>query len=177
MNEKETRALFASARSGDKQAFGIIYKEYFTPVFRYLYLKTGNRENAEDLTQTVFLKIYLAMDRFKNVKGKSVLAYFFTIARNSFIDFSRKRREVPAGLVEEIGAIEQKDLLAQIDDRYKLEKIKKTIEKLDKLQKEVIIMKFFSQLENREIADILGKSEATIRKIQSRALSKIRELL
>ena len=85
------RELIFAARDGDSQAFALLYEEFFTPVFRYIFSKIGDRNDAEDLTQNVFVLAFGAIKNFED-QQKSPLAYFFTIARNLIIDFWRKKK-------------------------------------------------------------------------------------
>ena len=90
-NEIDAKELMRLAKDGDSEAFGLLYSKYFVPVFRYIYLRLKNKEEAEDLAQTVFLRVYKSLTRFRD-QGKEPLAYFFTIARNAIIDYWRKKK-------------------------------------------------------------------------------------
>lgn len=171
------KSVLNKAVSGDKKAFGFLYDLYFTPVFRYIYLRTKNKEEAEDLAQSVFLKAYKSIQNFEDT-GKSPLAYFFTIARNTVIDFWRKKKDLLFG--------DDETVMANIPDiapsPHELSERKDTIlglrEALRTLtdeQQEVIILKFINELSNKEIADILDKTEESIRQLQFRALKALRD--
>ena len=167
--------LIQRAKDGDEAAFGLLYRQYFTPVFRYIYARTKNKEETEDLTQTVFLKIYQSVGRFE-WRGKSPLAYFFTVARNVVIDFYRKKKAIYVEDVEE-----QKVELTQEEIKRCVEQgdvkifVDSAVKGLSNFYQEVITLKFLKELTNKEIAEILGKSETAIRQAQCRALKKLRE--
>ena len=84
-SKNNPKILMELAKGGDSEAFGHIYHLYLTPVYRFIYFRLRNKEEAEDLTQTVFLKVYQSIHAFQ-VKNQSPLAYFLTIARNTVID-------------------------------------------------------------------------------------------
>ena len=178
-NIENLNSLMAQAGAGDAEAFDRIYTEFLTPVYRYVYLRTQNRQLAEDLTQTVFIKAFESLPRFVN-QHRQPLAYFFTIARNAIIDFRRKRQielaEFNDEIIQEIEdvAVRPDMILIQDDDRTE---IQKALAELSEDESEVITLKFMNGLPNREIAEILGKTEANIRKIQSRAIQNLRILL
>ena len=91
--EKDPKQLMQLAKNGDTEAFGQLYELYFKPVYRYIYLRTKSKEEAEDLSQVVFIKIFKSIGGFQE-QNKQPLAYFFTIARNTVIDHWRKKKDI-----------------------------------------------------------------------------------
>lgn len=174
--EKDPRALIILAKEGNKEAFSDLYELYFVPVFRYIYHRVGSREEAEDLAQTVFLKVYNSIYRFEE-KGKSPLAYFFTVARNTVIDHARKKKEITVDDLEQVspGALNiEKDIHESIDREKNLTLIKEAMEDLTEEQREIVSLKFISGLSNMEIAEMIGKNEGAVRQLQCRALKALR---
>jgi RNA polymerase sigma-70 factor (ECF subfamily) len=180
----EPLELMQRTQDGDTAAFGELYELYFVPVFRYLYGRLGDRQTAEDLAQTVFLKIFKSIHHFRN-QGKSPLAYFLTVARNTLFDFYKKKKDLVIGENVKDGEVNLfntiKDTEATPEEAWALvenqQQFKKVIDQLRGDQKEVIFLKFIRELSNREIAEILGKKEEAIRQIQCRALKKLRHYL
>src|SRR3989344_5112069 len=80
------------AIDGDKEAFGILYEEYFTPIYRFIYFRVKNRTDAEDISQNVFIKAYSSIGNYKE-HGVPFLAWLYTIARNTTIDYWKKKRD------------------------------------------------------------------------------------
>jgi RNA polymerase sigma-70 factor (ECF subfamily) len=171
----DPRDLARRAAGGDRDAFALLYDLYFTPVFRYIYFRVRNREEAEDLAQTVFIKGYESMARFKDM-GKPPLAFFFTIARNMIISAWRKKREIP---VEDIGifAHDEIHLGKEIEQAEMVKKIHASLSHLTPEQAEVVVLRFINELSSKEIAGILGKSEEAVRQMQSRAIRVLRKHL
>jgi len=169
--------LMRQAKNGDSEAFGHLYEMYFTPVYRYIYLRLKNKEIANDLTQNVFLKIFQSVVRWQE-RNTSPLAYFFTVARNTVIDYYKKKKEIKIENPEQVlnqlpdEAFNAEELLEKKDVS---ETVYRAIHCLTDDQQEVIIMKFINELSNIEIAETLGKTEEAIRQIQSRALQMLRE--
>src|SRR4051812_29095954 len=89
----ELRKIVERAKKGDEDAFGFLYTTYYTPIYRYCRVRLPTKEDAEDLAQEVFIKGYRAFGNF-TLRGASVLPFFYTIAKNSLIDF-RKRKRLP----------------------------------------------------------------------------------
>ncbi len=181
IDNSQAKVLMQQAKQGDEAAFALLYENFYTPIFRYIYSKVGQREMAEDMAQTVFMKAFQSRESFS--VGPTPIAYFFTIARNLVIDHYRKKSEVLIDNQED-----GQDMFSQIPDEEmnphdrfldseKIGFIQNLIHKLKPEYKEVIEMKFLQQLSNKEIAEATGKSEQNIRQIQVRALRKLKELL
>lgn len=169
--------LMRLAKAGSRDAFGMIYNLYFTPIYRYIQFRVKNKAEAEDLTHTVFLKAYESIGSFR-VQNSAPLAYFFTVARNTVINFWRKKKElIPADPDEFFGKIAsaQKGLQHAAEDKETTGAVHDLLQELTDDQQEVIILKFINELANPEIAAITGKNEAAIRQLQFRALKELRE--
>lgn len=173
-------ALMRQAKGGDREAFGELYKMYFTPVYRFIYFKVGTKEVAEDITQTVFLRIYEARDRFEERTRSSLLAYFFAIARNAVIDHWRKKKDalleetfLDPSLVKDNAA----SPLEETEQRLTAQRMQGVLCKLTSDQQEVIALKFMQEFSNQEIAVFLGKSKEAVRQLQCRALKALRTSL
>ncbi len=173
------KVLMQLAKSGNTEAFGRLYEIYFVPVFRYIYYRIKNREETEDLVQTVFLKAYRSIPNFEE-QNKSPLAYFFTIARNAVIDYWRARKNNRSGDPEQI--FEQiADNRTNPTDAVEKEGVKKilhrAIAQLTEDQREVVTLKFINGMSNKEIAGLLEKTEEAVRQLQCRGLKTLRQIL
>ncbi len=166
--------LIEKAKAGDEGAFDELYNFYFSPIYKYAYFRLKSKNEAEDLTQDVFLKAFKAISRYRQEKT-SFLAYLLTIARNSIIDFWRKKRPTPLDSVNEAEFAETASQPEEQEQRERKEKIKRAMTNLSDDQYEIIALKFFSELSNAEIAKILNKSEEAVRQGQLRALKKLKE--
>ncbi len=172
----DPRQLIIDAKNGDTKAFGSLYELYYVPVFRYIYIRTTQRQLAEDLTQTVFVKAFENIGRYQ-ATASPPLAYLFTIARNSVIDHWKKKKDIL--FQEEDAAVSnipdhRQDIAHHAEIKSSADKIKEAIAQLPPDQQDVVTMKFINELNNKEIAETLGKSEDAIRQLQSRALKTLR---
>lgn len=157
----------------DKESFEYFYQTLATPIYRFLYLKTGKKEVAEDLMQDTFVKLYKAQ------KEGSVLttskSYIYTIAKNTLTDYYRKKK--PVLLDEEMEttiADDTQDIIGVIDLEHEIARLRKSLALLTEEQREVVEMRFMQDMSGREIADILGKKEDAVRQLQARALKTLR---
>lgn len=169
------RRTVARAKGGDREAFGVLYARFFTPVYRYIFVRVGNPSDADEIAQDVFLKSLAAFVRFE-ARGDSPLPYFFTIARNLIIDRSRKKRwepEDPAVLDRERAAGDNPSGDAM--RREDAEQLRAAIEILPESEREAVTLRFLSELSYKEIAATTGRSEDAIRQSVSRGLRSLRE--
>ncbi len=175
--EEQIRAYFLAAKGGDQEAFSFIYKEYFTPIYRYVWSRTKSRTDADDLAQEVFLKAYRSLERF-NLTAVSPLAYFYTIARNVVIDWQRKKHDIPTEdeILDSIAddSLDPSRIVIQ-DEQRKI--ISDALPELTAGVREVIEMKFLQELSTEEVAEKLGKTEGAVRQLQMRGLQALREIL
>jgi len=168
--------IIDQAKHGDQEAFSYLYTNYFTPVYRYLYLRTGSKADSEDMVQDVFIKAYVSFERY-SYQGTSPLAYFYTIARNTLIDHRRKKK---APVLDEDQLMEIADPANNPEENllkeHAAEDLHKKLNLLPEDQQEVIILKFINELSTKEIADALEKSEESVRQLQSRGLKALRNI-
>ena len=170
------RTLIREAQAGNSKAFDEIYQAFLTPIYRYVYYRVKRKEDAEDISQTVFLKAYQSLHRFEHTQS-SPLAYFYSIARNAVIDHWRKKGEL---FLDDIGddGFDIPDHSA--GERRTLEKIwaeeltREGIGNLTLLEAEAVTLRFLHDFSNAHIAEVLGKSEEAIRQLQSRGLRKMK---
>jgi RNA polymerase sigma-70 factor (ECF subfamily) len=162
------------AKAGDKAAFADVYTSLFVPVYRYILRRVGNRSDAEDLTQTVFVRLYTSASPF-TAEGKSPLHYLFTMARNLLADYWKKQSSTPVvELDAEITDVGNSQNRQKVEDELT---IAAALEKLEGDERTVVQEKFLNGLSTAEIAERVGKSEMAVRQIQCRALRALRALL
>ena len=176
-DQTHLRELIIQAKNGDSSAFEEVYKTYYTPLYRYIYSRVKNTDEAEDLTQTVFIKVWNALPNW-NESHTSPLSFFFTVAKNSMIDFFRKasNREI----VSDELILKHVDLNTESDKDSNANELKEVLEKLiiqlSEEQQEIITLYYTNDFTYKEIASITGKREDAIRQIHSRAIKKLRTL-
>jgi RNA polymerase sigma-70 factor (ECF subfamily) len=82
-NQENLKSLILQAKEGNSSAFEEIYRNYYTPLFRYILTRIKDKAEAEDMTQVVFMKIWKSIASW-NIEHTSPLSFFFTVARNTF---------------------------------------------------------------------------------------------
>jgi RNA polymerase sigma-70 factor, ECF subfamily len=164
------------AKSGDADAFGQLFDHYHEPIYRYVASRVHRPTDAEDLTQTVFVKALEALPRYE-ARGVPFGGWLFRLARNAVIDFVRTRHDhVDLDAVGQRSAAEaQPDELIVIRDE--IEAVGIALAALTNEQREAIAMRFFAGLSAREAAEAMGKQEGTVRGLQFRAIAALRREL
>jgi len=169
------KKLILSAKSGDGQAFEIIYKELFTPLYRYTFSKCNDVELANDICQQTFLNFYKALPSYE--PEKSPLAYLFTIAKRLLINHSKKKSSISFDeKLFEIIEDENVDIVSDANIRKLAESINEYLPYLSTDESDVIRLYYYGEFSYKEISEILEKEEVYIRKIKERALKKLRIL-
>jgi len=170
--------LIEKAISGDKEAFGHLYDHYFLQIFKYLLIRTDTREDAEDMTETVFIKAWEHLPDFGGKKKeRNLRAWLFRIAHNTLIDsFRTKKRCLSLESVSQNGSAdpEPEKVILQNEE---VERVHEAIKMLDEVSQQVIISRFISGLSHKETAQSVGINENNARIIQYRALRKLNDLL
>jgi RNA polymerase sigma-70 factor (ECF subfamily) len=167
--------LFARAKKGEDAAFAEIYNLFFKKIYRFIFFRVGHKEVAEDLAEEVFLKAFSKISSVN--EGNAFEGWVYQIARNLVIDYYRQKKSIVA--LEEIeNTLEYETNVIDVVNLHEQQKIfLKLLKELGAEQQVVIKLKFFEELENSEIADLLGKNEGAIRVIQHRAIIKLQELI
>jgi len=166
--------MLAEKAKTDDQAFAILYERYFPKIYAYIFRRLGNRDATEDIVSVTFEKVFLHLDKFKPNSG-TFQASVYRIATNSVIDHVRKEKHTvavdPQELPEEIHphTDDAQDLIIKIQDRAA---VQKALLKLPERYQRVIELKYFSQLTNIEVAEVLGISPNNAGVLLSRALKQ-----
>jgi RNA polymerase sigma-70 factor (ECF subfamily) len=168
-------ALIVQAQA-DPERFGEVYRRYLPRIYRYLRALTATDEDASDLTQVVFIKAMAALPGYRPGRGPFA-AWLFRIARNAATDAHRRRRSaVPLDALAETAAEpEAEPLEAQVLRRDRLRRLQEQLSQLDPAKRELIALRFAAGLNVREIAQVVGKGEAAVKKQLSRTIASLKE--
>lgn len=174
---QEEQNLVQRARQGDHEAFAQLYENHFDKIYRYLVLKIGNRAEAEDMTQQVFVRAYESIGSYR-WQGIPFSAWLFRIAHNQMVDFVRKaskKRTVPFD--ESLPVLSDSDPEHDVELKMDVEKVVSATRRLTKAQREVISLRFAGGLSITEAARTMGKSEGAIKALQHSAILALRKTL
>ena len=177
--ESEIQLLVASAQTGDSEAFGAIYDALVDPIYRYIFYRIGSREDAEDITEQVFLRAWERISSYRPTGGHPFSAWLYRIAHNQVVDMYRQRArsqtsELPEDLAEE--SADASPIIAT-ERALSQSQLSRVIRQLPEQYQQVIVLRFVNDLSYTEISAVLDKPEGTVRVLQFRALKRLRELL
>lgn len=171
--QDEEARIVERAVEGSRQAFSLLFNQYYDSLNRYFFFRLGNQQEAEDLTGIIFLKVWQNLRRFNPSKG-TFKAWLYRIAHNTLIDQYRKKRdEISLNEVQDF-IIEGTKPEEEIITKQKILQLKKALDHLDERSRSVIVYRFIAGLDHHETAQLLGISDGNVRVIQLRALEKVK---
>jgi RNA polymerase sigma-70 factor, ECF subfamily len=173
----DEHAVVEAAKDGSHDALTSLYEFYFPRVFRYVAARLGSGEDAEDVTEEIFLKIINNIGRF-TWRGLPFGAWVFRIARNEVVSHVRKQRyrTATAPLSESIQDDSQ-DHVADVERQSQLDIVREAAEKLPEAQRQVVALRFGAGLSVAETAATLGKSENNVKVLQHKAIAKLQKMV
>lgn len=173
VNESE---IIKRAKDGDQDAMAVIIENNQNNVFALAYRMTGNRDDAMDITQDTFIK---AMRGLKRFRGDSKLStWLYSIAANLSRDHLRKHGRINVVSLEESWLKAGTDSpFEETSDHERAELVKRAIAALPPKMRAAFVLRYEEDLPIAEIADILDKSQGTIKAQIYQAKEKIRALI
>jgi RNA polymerase sigma-70 factor, ECF subfamily len=175
---QDEQSLVLRAQEQNKEAFAELYEAYFDKIYRYIVMKIGDRTEAEDMTQQVFLKAMKSLPDYKRTNAP-FSAWLYRIAHNQTVDHFRKSsRQQSCELTEEITPSDpSENPERQTELKMDLEHLVAAAKKLTKAQRDVITLRFTSDLPIAEVARIMGKSEGAVKALQHSAVASLKRIM
>ena len=173
--KQNEKSVIARAQKHDQEAFSQLYEEYFDKIYRYVTFKLGNAMEAEDVTQQVFLNALQSISSFK-WKGIPFSAWLFRIAHNQVVDYLRKKRHTTVPLNESLPS-STGNPQKTVELKLEIERLLLATRKLTEAQREVISLRFTSELPIAEVARVMGKSQGAVKALQHSAIIALRQEL
>jgi RNA polymerase sigma-70 factor (ECF subfamily) len=172
----EEAVLVRRAQEGDPAAFSEIYDRHQPAIYRYIAFRVGTPAIAEDLTSEVFVRVVDSIDRFR-YRGRPLLAWLYTIARNLVADHRRRSGRRPLVPLDEGRPALAEGPEERAARRFAQLRVVKAIRHLTEDQRQVILLKFVEGMSNAEAASVLGKSVGSVKSLQHRALAALRRAM
>lgn len=163
----------------DRESFGKIYDEYVDRIYRFVFFKVGRKEDAEDITEEVFMSAFQALSQYQERKDVPFSAWLFRIAQNKVTDHYRHQSRNPVMTVadEVLQGLDNSsapDLAAAATVR---QDVWDALGKLTEEQQNIVVLRFFVGMKINEIAGFFGRSETSVKALQHRALKSLKKLL
>jgi RNA polymerase sigma-70 factor (ECF subfamily) len=177
-NLKKRRELDLIERAKtDSDAFEELYDDYFPHIYGFIFKRTGQRETAEDIVSVIFIKVFTCLNQYKEKKC-SFKSWVYTIALNTLIDHYRKHSVKNEVVVEEFPEIidDRQDQVQGLISTEDQRMVREVLKKLPVAYQKILNLKFFSELSNREISEILAISPNHVGVLLYRALKKFKKV-
>ncbi len=161
----------------DRQKFHVFYQQNLAPVYRYVYSKVGNREEAEDLTSQIFLKAMRGIDQTR--EQQSLQKWLFQVARTTIADYWRVHYRATVNSLDALledgweGPVAEEEPAITTSP---VERVQYILQCLPEHYREVLSCRFLLNLSIKETALRLRLSEANVKVLQFRALKRAAEL-
>lgn len=175
MQEESDSALIARAKE-DPEAFSLLYERYVDKIYNYIYYRTSNHHDAEDLVSRTFYRALKHFPRYED-RGIPFSAYLYRIAHNIVANWHRdnSRRQI-VSLNEQItSSVRREQPAAVVQDKDEQKIMLKAVHHLAEDRQELLYLKFIEQLSNAEIGEIMGRTEGAIKSLYHRTLVALRE--
>jgi RNA polymerase sigma-70 factor (ECF subfamily) len=162
----------------DTAAFGELYTRYVKKIYNYIYYRTGNHHDAEDLTSRVFFRALAHIDSYTD-RGVPFSAWLYRIAHNLVANWHRDRgRQKVVPLDEYIsndsGPTAPESVTENLEDS---ERLLEKIRELPEERQQLLVLKFVERLSNAEIGEIMNRTEGAIKSLYHRTLLSLRDRL
>lgn len=169
--------LLFRLQQGDDNAVMDVYEQYFSPLFHYARLKTGDPSLAEDIVSEVFVKLIRSLGG-KSAPHSHLRGWLFRVARNEIATHFQKVEKMNVINLEEwMPAPSESNPETSIGDLMEIHRMRHAIRMLNDEQQEVLILRFGQHLSLKETADIMDKSISAIKSLQFRAVDTLRSIL
>ena len=175
----EPTEMIARARAGDSQAWGDLYREYAPAIFRFCRRAMPTREDAEDATMEIFMKLREKLSQYD--PSRSFTAWLYKMSANHCWDMLRRRKVRQGKETEDVdelplAATDPNQLEKLIEERSG-EEVRKALDKLGARARMALVMRYYSDMSYDEIADALGVRRAFVGVVLLRARHELRNAL
>lgn len=174
-SDHDEAALIERAKS-EPEAFGILYERYVDRIYTYIYYRTGNQQDAEDLTARTFFKALNHIGHYVH-RGAPFSAWLYRIAHNIVVNWHRdheRRRELSLEeqtMQSHVGSNPEQSAEASEERAALL----RAIRRLPDDRQQLLLLKFIESLSNAQIGKIMGRSEGAVKSLYHRTLIALRD--
>jgi RNA polymerase sigma-70 factor (ECF subfamily) len=166
--------VLIGCKNGDSQCFSHLVDMYASRCYGYFYRLTGNRDISDELLSELFVKL---VEKIGSYKGGSFEGWLFKIAANLFHDHLRAKQRGKKLLEVRQEEMESDIVEPKRSDDEQVDKLQMQLKRLDSDTRELIIMRFYSQLSFKEIASVRSEPIGTTLAKTHRGLKKLRQLM
>jgi len=166
--------IITGCKQGDTQCFSQVVDKYAGRCYGYFYRLTGNNDISDELLSELFVKL---VEKIGSYKGGSFEGWLFKIASNIFHDYLRSKQRRKKLIDTQKMQLESEVIEYKQSDGEQIERLQKQLGRLDRDTKELIMLRFYSQLSFKEIAQMRSEPIGTTLAKMHRGLKKLRVLM
>jgi RNA polymerase sigma-70 factor (ECF subfamily) len=172
----QDEALLVEQARSDPGAFGLLYEKYVQKIYNYIYYRTGNRYDAEDLTAKTFHRAMKHIPRYEQ-RGVPFSAWLYRIAHNIVANWHRDRSRRKVIALDELVLYQQRRQSPEglTEENEEKRELLKVIRQLPADRQQLLILKFVEGMSNEAIGQIMGRSEGAIKSLYHRTLLALRK--
>jgi RNA polymerase sigma factor (sigma-70 family) len=175
----EPTEAIARARAGDAEAWGQLYRDYAPAIFRFCRRAMPTREDAEDATMEIFMKLKGKLSQYDTTRSFS--AWLYKVAANHCWDILRRRKIRQDKETEDVESVPlehpEPSQLEKLIEQRSSEEVRKALEKMGARARMALVMRYYSDMSYDEIADALGVRRAFVGVVLLRARHELRQAL
>lgn len=159
----------------DPEAFGVLYERYVDQIYQYIFYRTSDRYDAEDLTARTFYKALANLEGYR-YRGLPFSAWLYRIAHNLVANWHRDRKRRAGVPLDELAALGRggHSAVEFVESNERAEALRGAISRLPRDRQELLVLKYSTDLSNREIGEVMGRSEGAIKALYHRTLTALR---
>ena len=157
--------------------FSELYRAHLRDVYSYSYYRIGNHHDAEDITEQTFLQAYRHFERAqRESNGRPLRPWLIRIAHNLAANYYRDRSRKPQANLDDAAVISSPlGTERVVEEREEVKEVLEGVSKLPEDRREALIMRFALDMDNREIARALGRSEGATKVLLHRAIRQLEQ--
>ncbi len=174
MEEPEEKLVERAKK--DPEAFGVLYERYVDQIYQYVFYRTGNRYDAEDLTAKTFYKALANLNSYR-YRGLPFSAWLYRIAHNLVANWHRDRQRRKVIRLDSLvlAGKERQATEDLIESGERVEALREAIARVAPDRQELLILKLVTGLSNKEIGTVMGRSEGAIKALYHRTLLALKK--
>ncbi|MEJ2207952.1 MAG: sigma-70 family RNA polymerase sigma factor [Anaerolineae bacterium] len=177
MDDSIDEAALVEQAKTDAEAFGQLYERYVDKIYNYVYYRTGNHHDAEDLTAKVFFQAMNHLPRYVQ-RGAPFSSWLYRIAHNLVANWYRdrsRRKLVSLEPLEAVHPLDEAGPLEQVAHDEQREALLEAVQRLPEDRQRLLLLKFVDRLPNAQIGRLMGRSEGAIKSLYHRTLIALRQ--
>lgn len=161
-----------------REAFEALYTKYLRKVYTYVYYRVGNKEDAEDIAESVFLHALVHLDRYQD-RGIPFSAWLLRIAHNLVANWHRSSSRARPVALEAAEELHDEGLSPEeaLERAEEIRRLREALASLPEERQQVLILRYAEGMRHREIGEVMGKSAGAVKVLVHRSLLSLHRRL